>query len=193
MKCPHCSAETSVEDSNTTYLGEDIDGDWFIKQYKCHNPECKRLILYLEVGHAGIHCWGLGQAGKSVLIHPEGLDIPKLPPEVPPVFSEQFYEAFFVLKYSPRASVALSRMCLQYLLRQVARVNPGKLGNEVQQVLDSGKLPASIVQYINNLQANSSFFRLENQDCNVIHSADSLEAELYIKVLSQLFEYYFLP
>lgn len=192
MKCPQCSTEFNDQKSNMTYLGEDIDGDWFIKQFVCPNPECKRLILFLEVGRSGIHCWGLGQANKSTLIHPKGFNTPQLPPEVPPASSEQFYEACSVLPYSPRASAALSRMCLQNLLRQVAGVQPGKLKDELQQIIESGKLSSTIVQSIHDLYSNSSFLNSENQDCSILHPADQVEASLYINVLYQLFEYYFL-
>lgn len=193
MKCPQCSSEIADDKSNVTYLGEDIDGDWFIKQFVCPNPECKRLILFLEVGRAGIHCWGLGQASKSILIYPKGFDTPQLPPEVPPAYSEQFYEACSVLRYSPRASAALSRICLQNLLRQIAGVQPGKLKDELQQILESGKLSSTIIQDINALYSISSFLNSDNQDCSIIHPADLAEANLYIKVLNQLFKYYFLP
>ena len=47
---------------------------------------------------------------------------------------EDYKEACLVLSDSPKASAALSRRCLQNLLRGAAGVKPGDLSIEIQQV-----------------------------------------------------------
>jgi len=68
--------------------------------------------------------------------------------EVTKIFAEDYIEACLVISDSPKASAALSKRCLQNILREVAKVKPGNLYNEIQQVIDSGNLPSYIVDAI---------------------------------------------
>ena len=52
------------------------------------------------------------------LVRPKGISRAPLPPEVPSEFTKDYQEACLVLTDSPKASAALSRRCLQNLLRE---------------------------------------------------------------------------
>ena len=52
------------------------------------------------------------------LIRPKAISRVPLPPEVPQEFAGDYKEACLVLADSPKASAALSRRCLQNLLRE---------------------------------------------------------------------------
>lgn len=194
MKCSHCSAVTN-EDSESINIGKDLDGEWFVKKYQCPNAECGRLILYLEAYNNSVNCSVMDVATGSFLIHPRTIPHQSIPQEVPLAFSVDWKEAWAVLPHSPRASAALSRLCLQNLLRQVARVMPGSLYNEIEQVIGKGDLPPVIVEWLLKLVQGAGFSGniVEGERCAVVLPVTQGEAELMLDILSQLFEFYFLP
>lgn len=98
----------------------------------------------------------LGQVKQRVLVYPRGTPRP-LPPEVPREYAEDYKEACLVLPDSPKASAALSRRCLQNLLRSVAKVTPGKLANEIQEVVDSKTLPSHLAESIDAIRNVGNF------------------------------------
>ena len=147
MKCPHC-LESFHDFYEVIPVGNDADGNWGVVSRKC--PSCERVVLVLVNGKIG----SIG--GRSMLesVKGERLIYPRipsrvsLPKEVPEEFAEVYREACVVLSDSPKASAALSRRCLQRLLREKAHVKQSNLTNEIQEVIDSGNLPSYIVEAI---------------------------------------------
>ena len=123
----------------------DEDGWWAVANAQC--PTCKREILCLDrISLAWAHP-SHENAESSILIRPKSSNRP-IPPDVPKEFAEDYREACIVLPDSAKASAALSRRCLQHLLREVAKVKPNDLADEIQQVIDSGTLPSHIIDAI---------------------------------------------
>jgi Domain of unknown function (DUF4145) len=85
-----------------------------------------------------------------------------IPSDVPEKYREDYNEACSVLADSAKASAALSRRCLQLLLRDQAKVKHQDLSNEIQELLDRGTLPSHIadsldaVRNIGNFAAQNS-------------------------------------
>ena len=160
-------------------------------------PACNRLVLYLENG-AG---QALEQGGqnrrlnvtKSMMIWPKGVSRAPVPPEVPLGIVEDYKEACLVLNDSPKASAALSRRCLQNLLRQVGGVKPGDLSGEIQQVLDSGNLPRDIADNIDAVRNIGNFAAHANKSKSTgeVVEVEPHEAEWNLDVLESLFDFYF--
>lgn len=147
MICPHCRIEIH-EIRNLILIGADIDGGWVIIRTDC--PSCNRMILRLVNGpprfdrfHQFIK---IEKESKVFLIHPKGISRPPCQSEVTKKFAEDYIEACLVISDSPKASAALSRRCLQNILREVAKVKPSNLSNEIQQVIDSGNLPSILLK-----------------------------------------------
>ncbi len=94
---------------------------------------------------------------------------------------------------SPKASAALSRRCLQHILRDEAGVKKQDLFREIQEVLDSGKLPSHIsggldaVRNIGNFAAHP----IKSQSSGEIVDVEPGEAEWNLDVLESLFDFYF--
>jgi len=138
MRCPHCLID--FHDRQTWWsvvLGGDTEGQWVITRRTC--PACNRFVLGLENGTSrGPITQGQQNAELNVLrsiqVWPKGVARAPVPPEVPPGIIEDYKEACLVLSDSPKASAALSRRCLQNLLRQAAGVKPGDLSGEIQQI-----------------------------------------------------------
>jgi len=130
---------------------------------------------------------------KRILVRPKGLNRPPVPSEVPPEFAEDYTEACLVLADSPKASAALSRRCLQNLLREKAGVKHSNLADEIQQVLDSGTLPSHLTEVIDAIRniGNFAAHPLKSEKTGEILPVEPGEAEWNLDVLESLFDFYF--
>jgi len=110
-----------------------------------------------------------------------------------PVFAEDYIEACLVLPDSPKASAALSRRCLQHLLREEAKVKPGNLADEIQQVMDSQTLPSHVAEVVDAVRnvGNFAAHPLKSQKSGEILPVEPAEAEWNLDVLEALFDFYF--
>ena len=197
MKCPHCR-ENFHDEPERTPLGIDADGGWILVTRNC--PACKRMILHLENGepvhtkYDGVSPYFSGVKEQVVvLVRPKGSSRTPCPVEVPKEFAEDYTEACLVLPDSPKASAALSRRCLQRILRGIAEVKPGKLANEIQQVIDSGTLPSHIVEVVDAVRniGNFAAHPLKSEKSGEILPVEPAEAEWNLDVLEALFDFYF--
>ncbi|HXN53315.1 MAG TPA: DUF4145 domain-containing protein [Candidatus Acidoferrum sp.] len=130
---------------------------------------------------------------SSLLLWPKGVSRAPVPSEVPPDIVEDYKEACLVLADSPKASAALSRRCLQNLLRRAAGVKPGDLSKEIDQVLDSGKLPTEVAENIDAVRNIGNFAAHPNKSTATgeVVSVEPDEAEWNLDVLESLFDFYF--
>jgi hypothetical protein len=202
MKCPHCLVD--FHDEQTLWsvsLGDDGEGLWFAERRTC--PACKRFVVFLKRGQLMQGRNPGGQATQNIHLHatvakslmawPKGASRAPVPREVPTAIVEDYKEACLVLSDSPKASAALSRRCLQNLLRQAAGVKPGDLSAEIQQVLDGGKLPSAIAENIDAIRNIGNFAAHPNksQSTGEVVPVEPEEAEWNLDVLESLFDYYY--
>lgn len=203
MKCPHCLVD--FHDAQTRWsvsLAGDIDGIWFVERLTC--PACKRFVVTLKNGRVTpgtnigvegtVNVHNVQLAGtRSLMVWPKGVSRAPVPLEVPAGIVEDYKEACLVLSDSPKASAALSRRCLQNLLRQAAGVKPGDLSGEIQQVLDGGKLPGPIADNIDAVRNIGNFAAHPNksQSTGEVLPVEPEEAEWNLDVLESLFDFYY--
>ena len=118
---------------------------------------------------------------------------PPCPSEVPAHINEDYREACLVLPFSPKASAALSRRCLQNLLRDAAKVKPSDLSKEIQEVIDSGKLPSQLADSIDAIRniGNFAAHPMKSKSTGEIVDVKSQEAEWNLDVLETLFDFYY--
>ena len=196
MKCPHCAVEIHAE-AEWVPLEEDSEGQWGIEKYLCPNPDCKKMIFYLVMGSYKVNSRGsligFDEIQKRFLVNPKGSNRPPVPPQVPQKLADDYVEACIVLPDSPKASAALSRRCLQNLLREVAKVKPGNLADEIQQVIDSGTLPSYLVEVIDAVRniGNFAAHPFKSEKSGEILPVEPTEAEWNLDVLEALFDFYF--
>lgn len=192
MKCPHC-LESFHDFYEVIPVGNDASGDWGVISRKC--PSCERVVLVLGSGKIG----SIG--GRHVLefIKDERLIYPRAPSrvplskEVPDEFAREYREACTVLADSPKASAALSRRCLQRLLRGKAGVKPSNLADEIQEVMDSGTLPPYIAESIDDVRNIGNFAAqpMKSERTGEIIDVEPGEADWNLDVLEALFNFYF--
>jgi hypothetical protein len=199
VKCPHCLVEFH-DNADQTYLGRDADGEWGVVRRTC--PACHRFVLNLQNGNGAV--WGATGAGRVFagiqapvtsdrLVRPKGSSRLPCPSEVPPSLAGDYLEACTVLPESAKAAAALGRRCLQSLLRNTVKVKPADLSNEIQQVLDSGKLPSSLHESIDAIRniGNFAAHPMKSTQTGMILDVEPGEAEWTLDVLEELFDFYF--
>ncbi len=193
MKCPHC-LENFHDKWNSNAINKDIDGYWGYTYTTC--PACKRLVIY--VGRFGAVDGRTGvpdhaTLAREIMVRPKAPSRAPLPPEVPEKFAGDYREACQVFADSTKASAALSRRCLQNLLRDHVGVNHGNLDGEIQQVLDSGKLPTDLTEAIDAVRVLGNFAAhpIKSTNTGEIMDVEPGEAEWQLNTLEALFDFYF--
>jgi len=180
-----------------TYIAKDIDGDWMLERRTC--PTCQRIVLNLKNGDAIFALHGAqrvlqGMNVKSdILVRPKGVNRSPIPTEVPKKFADDYAQGCLVLPDSSKAAAALGRRCLQNLLREVARARPGNLADEIQDVIDSGKLPSDLSESIDAIRniGNFAAHPMKSQHSGEILDVEPGEAEWTLDVIEGLFDFYF--
>ena len=126
-------------------------------------------------------------------VFPKGYARSPLSPSVPDEFAADYREAATVLADSPKASAALSRRCLQHLLREKAGVKKADLSNEIQEVIDTGDLPSYLSEAIDAVRNHGNFAAhpLKSQSTGEVVDVEPGEAEWNLNVLDRLFDHYF--
>ncbi len=194
MKCPHCLV-TFHASWVATSLGSDRDGDWGIKVTGC--PACRRMIVFLGASLFPGAQFSRPIPAESVhfdlMVRPKAPSRAPLPAEVPEKYAEDYTEACLVFADSAKASAALSRRCLQKLFRDHVQVKATNLYNEIQQVLDSGKLPSDLAEAIDAIRVVGNFAAhpIKSTNTGEIIDVEPGEAEWLLDTLETLFDFYF--
>lgn len=190
MKCPHC-LENFHAKWEQQRLGEDKLTSWSVCTTQC--PACTEYIFVLRRSILEM------RGNRSERVDIDILAWPRVPArarrsvDVSARFADDYKEACLVLTDSPKASAALSRRCLQNLLREAARVKPGDLANEIQQVLDAKSLPSQLAEAIDAVRVIGNFAAhpMKSERTGEIIGVEPGEAEWLLDTLEGLFDFYF--
>lgn len=192
MKCPHCRKAIHEQVKNSP-IGEDLTSNWTLVYQTC--PACKRYILAL---HERYDRYTVGSthyyhSERSFLCYPKAVNRAPLPQEVPEKYAQDYHEACLTLSDSPKASAALSRRCLQHILRDEAKVKQGNLASEIQEILDSGKLPSHLLLSLDGVRniGNFAAHPIKSTVSGEVIDVETGEAEWNLDVLEGLFDYFF--
>ncbi len=193
MKCPHCHT-SFFHGGRKNYIGNDAENDWGVLHDKC--PECNKIIIWIISGNRNQVDNGPGSITTfpaAYLARPKMMSREPIGPEIPEDISADYYEACMVLDDSPKASAALSRRCLQHLLREHANVSPGNLADEIQQVIDSNQLPSHLAESIDAIRnlGNFAAHPIKSSNTGEILPVEPGESEWNLDVLESLFDFYF--
>ncbi len=102
-------------------------------------------------------------------------------------------EATLILPDSPKASAALSRRCLQSLIRNEAQIENQRLSDQIQGLLDSARLPSWLSENVDAIRNVGNLGAHETKDLHTgeIVDVEPEEAEWLLEVLEGLFDFYF--
>jgi hypothetical protein len=114
-----------------------------------------------------------------------------VPEEVPTPIAEDYIEAALVLADSPKASAALSRRCLQAVLREAGHTKAKDLDDQIKEILQ--KLPSRIAEDVDAVRNVGNFAAHPSKSKNTgeIIDVEPAEAEWNLEVLELLFDYYY--
>lgn len=148
-------------------------------------PQCGRAVVQYR--------WDGNAQSPWATIVPRHAPPRPVPPEVESRFRSDFSEACLVLPLSPKASAALSRRCLQDLLREKAAVKPGNLIREIDDVVASGTLPSWLSGQLHAIRnvGNFAAHPIKDTGTGEIVDVEPGEAEWMLDLLEQLFDFYF--
>lgn len=211
MICPHCRVNFHTYDRTTMnfhlgdngvhvfFLGQDVDAYWWLEKTTC--PTCNKVILTLissdgETRGHRLPMYSLlpGGTEHSMLIRPKASSRPPVPAEVPPEFAPDYLEACLVLADSPKASAALSRRCLQQLLRDKAQVqHPNDLARAIKEAISDPGMPVEIATSLDAVRNIGNFAAHPNKSLQTgeIVEVGPGEAEWSLEVIEMLFNHYF--
>ncbi|HEV8415243.1 MAG TPA: DUF4145 domain-containing protein [Bryobacteraceae bacterium] len=163
-----------------------IQKGWKVAEMFC--PACKRRVLSLIETNSND-----AYEISARYIVPATIARTPLPKDVPAEYSADYLEACAVLPYSEKASAALSRRCLQHLLRTRAKVEPADLANEIQEVLDSKQLPSQLADAIDAVRhiGNFAAHPIKSKSTGEIVDVELGEAEWSLDTIEGLFDFYF--
>lgn len=184
MQCPSCSVH--IHQNWRPYpLGAWGRLSWEVLAMNC--PNCAEAIIALEAkNNHGV------QVGQRILAFPKRALVRTAPAETPPHIAEDYNEAALVLTDSPKASAALSRRCVQAVLRDAGYAQRD-LAPAIQAALDDGKLPRAIAENLDAIRniGNFAAHPLKATNTGEILPVEPEEAEWNLEVLESLFEHYY--
>lgn len=190
--CPFCNqpvtiTDEDVVDGSTVLDLENTEGRQLLASrfIVCPNPECKKYALEVKLGkshrsygkeyHEGsITTWSLIPQSKAQ----------SFPKYIPAVILSDYNEACLIKDLSPKASATISRRCLQGIIRDYWKVEPGKLNNEIQQI--KGRVEQLTWQAIDAVRGVGNIGAHMEEDVNLIVDIEPNEAELLIELIETL-------
>jgi len=193
MQCGHCGADYHPQTTEYPF-GRDADQQlWQIEVETC--PRCRKFNMRLVWGYPNPNAPAvMYRVTGSRVIHPKG-GVTRKPaaPDVPKALQDDYNEACLVLADSPKASAALSRRCLQAILREHAKVKPQDLSKEIDEVLAAKQLPTYLANDIDAVRHYGNFAAhpIKSTGSGEIVSVEPGEAEWQLDLLEGLFDFYF--
>jgi hypothetical protein len=193
MKCPHC-LQSFFEKWSEKYLEKDTGAFWSVAYTLC--PACNKVVVMLGWSYAynedANKIRTLPSDATWTLVRPRTSMRPPCPQSVPKEVAEDYNEACLVLADSPKASAALSRRCLQNLLRHAAKVKPGDLFKEIDEAISQG-MPNYLSESLHDVRIIGNFAAhpMKSQRTGEILPVEPHEAEWNLETLEQLFEFYY--
>lgn len=129
---------------------------------------------------------------STTLLFPK-YPIKQIPEEIPEKFAIDFREAHDTLPISPKASAALSRRCLQTIIREKEGITEKTLFAEIGKVLKLNKLPKSLADDLDAIRVIGNFAAhpMKDTNTNMIVEVEPGEAEWTLQVLEDLLIFYF--
>ena len=187
-KCRHCLEPVDFDVVDIEHLASYTDG-LSITQFSYECDLCGDITIYWRV--SGGEKKGLPY---EISIWPFLNTRKECPPEVPSHIADDYKEACLILPISPKASAALSRRCLQNILREVAKVKPSELVREIQEVIENGNLPSVLIDSLDAVRKIGNFAAhpIKSKNTGEIVNVESREAAWSLDVIEQLFDYYYI-
>jgi hypothetical protein len=205
MICPYCATSIhpvgtggihGMRSSNRLFYNSKDGEQHTLEAVEC--PACgERFLTHAEMKTTpSEHEQGVvySQDVNKYVLLPRTSGRKPLPPEVPEPYRRLYVEAALILQDSPRASAALSRRCLQHLLRELAKASPSDLYHEIEWVLTNAGLPSYVTESLHDLRVIGNMAAHPNKSTATgdYVEVEPGEAEWTLDTLDALFGHYFI-
>ena len=213
MQCPHCLIAIFVErdygDDATSGDGEITKGMarldyigvnnqnskfWWSEIAIC--PNCENMIVCLvssdRARKVGYNNLPGEETEQKIPVWPRHTARSPVPLEVPNEYGKDYREACLIFADSTNASAALSRRCLQLILREKLGAPKDTLYKEIQWAINSAGLPSSVTDVldaprkIGNKAAHPTL-----SDAGMLVDVEPWEAEWCLEVIEVLYDHLF--
>lgn len=198
MKCPHCSVHF-YPNWNLKSLPSIVYGKrWFARVASC--ASCSKEIVDLTISPQN------EDTNPSLVfiiphdywmtVYPRNAIRGTIPVEVPIYIAEDYREASEILSISPKASAALSRRCLQTVLREKG-YKAKDLYQEIEKLLNetdaSKAIPESLRTTIDGIRHFGNFSAHPVTDITTLQviPVEPHEAEWCLDILDEVFEHFY--
>ena len=194
--CPYCNHDATIGEENVTaeyhYFnhGNKLGNLGLLTQIiSCPNPDCREFSVVALINQASIDSFGRPfTPDKSKELHfwnlkPQSKAKP-LPSYIPAAIIEDYNESCLIKDLSPKASAALSRRCLQGMLRDFWGVKEKNLYQEIDAIKD--KIDSDVWEAIDSVRKLGNIGAHMEKDINLIIEIDPSEADLLIQLIEDL-------
>jgi hypothetical protein len=98
-----------------------------------------------------------------------------------------------VLPISPQASAALTRRCLQQVLRDHGQTKSKDLFDQIQEVINNNHVPTALADQLDAIRVIGNFAAhpLKSKNTGMVLPVEEHEAEWNLDVLEAVFDHYF--
>lgn len=208
LHCPHCGVVVLMEPAFSRFeqlppnliagamstvrfdIGAEAHGgpsSLYATAARC--PDCRQAVI--AIGHRRFGPYGVPLASDAWFAWPRAAARAPIPASVPAHIAEDYREAALVLSLSPKASAALSRRCLQHLLREQGYAQHD-LVKQIEAARDD--LPKYLAHELDAVRTVGNFAAhpMKSVHTGEILGVEEGEAEWGIEVLEMLFEHFYL-
>jgi hypothetical protein len=196
MDCPHCGVAFH-DDWQGTGIRNPINEDrtaWNALVTRC--PACKGETIRLPHVSTNAIVEGKPELLLDLVAYPKTTYRKPTPKEVPEHIKEDYEEACIVLPVSNKASAALSRRCLQAILRDQGYTQRD-LAQQIDALLreqDLGKaIPTALRETVDAIRnfGNFSAHPVTDQTTLQVIAVEPGEAEWCLDILEEMFDHYY--
>ncbi len=196
-KCPHCGVGVQFAAHQAGPFAVTFDDSHLsTKTYVCSAecPSCHRPVVSLNV-YRGIATTGHGILAQdhigTRLVWPQQPSRACVPTTVPVHIQSDYNEAASTLADSPKASAALSRRCLQAVLRDAGGSKSKDLADQIDEVIQT--LPSYLQKQLDAVRniGNFAAHPQKSKTTGEIIDVEPGEAEWNLDVLDLLFDFYY--
>lgn len=204
-QCPYCQrhqvvSENTRKNSQVSLVGaasapDDTDALLAITSIVCANVECKRRTIGVSLHSRNPAQQGVvGALRQRWMLRPASTAKPQ-PPYIPAPITEDYAEACAIRDLSPKASAALSRRCLQGMIRDFCKISKNRLIDEINELksrIENGTAPSGVaadtMDAIDAVRSVGNIGAHMEKDINVIVDIDPGEAQSLIGLIEILLE-----
>lgn len=203
--CPYCGHAQVVTDNTFDSTSVIIPNNLSkygkfggrIHSIVCSNIDCKELTISFSLNKVGNHPRGglyvTDEIHHSWKLLPESSAKPQ-PDYIPKPIVENYNQACRIRDLSPNASAAMSRRCLQGMIRDFCEISERTLAKEIdtlRQKINEGKGPQGVnhdaIDAIDHVRSIGNIGAHMEEDINLILDVESDEAQTLINLIELLF------